>query len=276
MRFIDLQEGPNDPGIFKAIFLAGGPGSGKGYVAQQLGLQARGLKVINSDDAFEYLMRKRKLSFEMPPQEQPDRDAARQRAKDMTSTKQDLYLDGRLGIIIDGTAKDPNKMAKLKAELESIGYQTMMVFVNTSLRTALQRNLLRDRKVPSDIVMQSHEQVQANKNSLADVFTPNYDEVKQEVIDFINNDGVTLVLCDGGDKIGEFNLLSNYIKPGDFIMAHDYSQDSETFESNVNNKIWNWHEISDKDIEDACVKNNLISYKKDVFDNVVWVCKTKI
>ena len=180
MRFIDLQEGPNDPGIFKAIFLAGGPGSGKGYVAQQLGLQARGLKVINSDDAFEYLMRKRKLSFEMPPQEQPDRDAARQRAKDMTSTKQDLYLDGRLGIIIDGTAKDPNKMAKLKAELESIGYQTMMVFVNTSLRTALQRNLLRDRKVPSDIVMQSHEQVQANKNSLADVFTPNYVEVNND------------------------------------------------------------------------------------------------
>jgi hypothetical protein len=108
------------------------------------------------------------------------------------------------------------------------------------------------------------------------VFTPNYDEVKQEVIDFINNDGVTLVLCDGGDKIGEFNLLSNYIKPGDFIMAHDYSQDSETFESNINNKIWNWHEISDKDIEDTCVKNNLISYKKNVFDNVVWVCKTKI
>ena len=180
MRFIDLQEGPNDPGIFKAVFLAGGPGSGKGYVAQQLGLQSRGLKVINSDDAFEYLMRKRKLSFEMPPEEQPDRDVARQRAKEITTKKQDLYLDGRLGIIIDGTAKDPNKMAKLKAELESIGYQTMMVFVNTSLRTALQRNLLRDRKVPTDIVTQSHKQVQANKKSLADVFATNYVEVNND------------------------------------------------------------------------------------------------
>ena len=180
MRFIDLQEGPNDPGIFKAIFLAGGPGSGKGYVAQQLGLQARGLKVINSDDAFEYLMRKRKLSFDMPPQEQPDRDVARQRAKDLTNKRQDIYLDGRLGIIIDGTAKDPNKMAKLKAELESIGYQTMMVFVNTSLRTALQRNLLRDRKVPTDIVTQSHKQVQTNKDTLSDVFAPNYVEVNND------------------------------------------------------------------------------------------------
>ena len=180
MRFIDLQEGPNDPGIFKAVFLAGGPGSGKGYVAQQLGLQSRGLKVINSDDAFEYLMRKRGLSFEMPPEQQPERDVARQRAKDITNTKQDLFLDGRLGLIIDGTAKDVSKMAKLKIELEAIGYQTMMVFVNTNLKVALQRNLLRDRKVPSDIVIKSHKQVQDNKNQLAEVFGENFVEVINE------------------------------------------------------------------------------------------------
>ena len=180
MRFLDLQEGPNDPGIFKVIFFAGGPGSGKSYVANELGLISRGLKVLNSDDAFEYLMRKRDLSFEMPPEEQPQRDVARQRAKDITNKKQDIYLDGRLGLIIDGTAKDVNKMAKLKVELEAIGYQAMMVFVNTSLKTALQRNLLRDRKVPTDIVVQSHKQVQQNKNSLADVFAPNFVEVAND------------------------------------------------------------------------------------------------
>ena len=180
MRFTDLHEGPNDPGIFKAIFLAGGPGSGKGYVAQQLGLQSRGLKVLNSDDAFEFLMSKHDLSFEMPPGEQPERDAARARAKKLTSKKQDIYLGGRLGLIIDGTAKDPGKMAKLKTELEAIGYQTMMVFVNTSLRTALQRNLLRPRKVPADIVTQSHKLVQANKEQLADVFATNYVEINND------------------------------------------------------------------------------------------------
>ena len=31
-----LNEGARDPGIFKAIFLAGGPGSGKSFVAQKL------------------------------------------------------------------------------------------------------------------------------------------------------------------------------------------------------------------------------------------------
>ena len=40
-------------------------------------------------------------------------------------------------------------------------------------------------------------------------------------------------------------------------------------------KIWNWHEISDKDIEDACLRNNLKTYNKEIFDKVVWVCKIK-
>jgi predicted kinase len=180
MRFTDLQEGPNDPGIFKAVFLAGGPGSGKSYVAKKLGLSSHGLKTVNSDDAFEYLMRKRDLSFDMPPDEQSQRDDARYYAKDIIKKRQDIYLDGRLGLIIDGTAKDPDKMLNLKSELEAIGYQTFMLFVNTSLRTALQRNLSRDRKVPVDIVTNSHKLVQSNKGKIADAFLPNYLEIQND------------------------------------------------------------------------------------------------
>ncbi len=180
MRFTDLQEGPNDPGIFKAVFLAGGPGSGKSYVVKKLGLSLRGLKTVNSDDAFEYLMRKRDLSFDMPPDEQSQRDDARHHAKDIIKKRQDTYLDGRLGLIIDGTARDPDKMLNLKSELEAIGYQTFMLFVNTSLRTALQRNLSRDRKVPVDIVTNSHKLVQSNKGKIADAFLPNYVEIQND------------------------------------------------------------------------------------------------
>lgn len=107
------------------------------------------------------------------------------------------------------------------------------------------------------------------------VFFDDYKYVKQEVIDFIKNDGTTLILCDGGNKIGEFNLLSNFMKSGDFIMAHDYAEDETTFNNDIYMKIWNWHEISDKDIESACVRNNLKAYNKDIFDKVVWVCKIK-
>ena len=43
-----IEEGPNDPAIFKAVFLAGGPGSGKSYVATKI-LSGLGLKPVNSD-----------------------------------------------------------------------------------------------------------------------------------------------------------------------------------------------------------------------------------
>jgi len=108
------------------------------------------------------------------------------------------------------------------------------------------------------------------------VFNSHYTEVKQEVIDFIQQEGTTLILCDGGSKIHEFNLLSNYMKQGDYIMAHDYSQDRETFEKDVYMKLWNWYEISDKDIQEACDRNNLVTHNKETFDKVVWVCKKKI
>jgi len=107
------------------------------------------------------------------------------------------------------------------------------------------------------------------------VFNDHYTEVKQEVIDFINQDGITLILCDGGSKIHEFKILSDYMKNNDFIMAHDYSRNEETFKENVYMKIWNWHEIADKDIQESCEKNNLISYNQEIFDTVAWVCKIK-
>jgi hypothetical protein len=107
------------------------------------------------------------------------------------------------------------------------------------------------------------------------VFDSNYQSVKQDVIDFIQQDGVTLVLCDGGNKVGEFNILSNYIKENDIIMAHDYVDTRENFNENYYEKIWNWHEISESDIANACEKNNLKSYNKEIFDSVIWVCKIK-
>lgn len=180
MRFIDLIEGPNDPNIFKAVFLAGGPGSGKSYVSSILGLTAKGMRVVNSDDALEYLMRKHQLDLTMPPEQQAERDTVRKRAKQLTKTKQNLYIDGRLGLIIDGTAKDVIKMANLKDQLEELGYQTAMIFVHTDLKTALARNNLRPRRVPSDIVIQSHQQVQANKIHLSKIFGENYYEIVNE------------------------------------------------------------------------------------------------
>jgi hypothetical protein len=108
------------------------------------------------------------------------------------------------------------------------------------------------------------------------IFSEGFKSVDNEVIDYIQGEGTSIVLCDGGWKIGEFNLLSDYIKSGDFIMAHDYAYDKEFFDTQINGKIWNWHEISEMDIHESCLRNNLQSYKKEIFDIVVWVCKKKV
>lgn len=103
-----------------------------------------------------------------------------------------------------------------------------------------------------------------------------FKDIPTEIKNFITSDGVTIVLCDGGWKIGEFNLLSDYIKVGDFIMAHDYSIDKEYFEKEINNKIWNWCEIIEDDISESSLRNNLEFYNQDKFSKVVWVCKKKV
>ena len=161
IKFEQLFEGVYDPNIFKAIFLAGGPGSGKSFVAGKT-IRGEGLKVVNSDDAFEALLKKSGLSLQMPDREQSLRDPIRDKAKRITTSRKQNYLDGRLGLIIDGTGRDYDKIAKQSNELKQLGYDTYMIFVNTSLDVALERNAKRPRKVPEPIVTKSWKQVQNN------------------------------------------------------------------------------------------------------------------
>jgi cytidyltransferase-like protein len=147
----NLNEGINDPGKLKAIFLAGGPGSGKDFVMNKA-LVGNGLREINSDTAFEFLMKKNNLDPMMPEKERVEREIVRGRAKNITSKKEINSLTGRLGLIVNGTADDLEKIKSVKAELEDLGYDTMMVFVNTSDEVSRQRNFERGqagvRKVP--------------------------------------------------------------------------------------------------------------------------------
>lgn len=108
-----------------------------------------------------------------------------------------------------------------------------------------------------------------------DIFHENYTSCKQEVLDFIKSEGVTVVLCDGGNKISEFKLLSKSLKIGDYILAHDYATNKEVFETQINKKIWNWIEIVESDIETSCKVNGLVDFNKEKFNSAVWTCKKK-
>ena len=167
--FNQLQEGVYDPNIFKAFFLAGGPGSGKSYVVRRT-TGGTGLKVVNSDDDFERKLKQAGLSLKMPKSQEKDRDAIRGRAKEITSKRKENYLEGRLGLIIDGTGRESEKILYQKRQLEELGYDTYMIFVNTSLDTALQRNAERPRSVPEPIVVKSWKDVQANIGKFNSMF----------------------------------------------------------------------------------------------------------
>jgi hypothetical protein len=187
-----LNEDVYDPGILKCVFLAGGPGSGKSRVAgdlfgisKGLTVAASGLKSVNSDVAFEAQLKKSgidpkdlgKIEKENPElwtaiTEDPNGERAK--GKKTTDKMRTFYEEGRLGMIIDGTGDDIGKIKAKKQHAESLGYDTYMVFVNTSLEVAQARNKKRDRTLGEDIVNEIWKACQHNLGAFQTLFSGNF------------------------------------------------------------------------------------------------------
>ena len=176
----EIKEGVYDPGIFKAVFLAGGPGSGKSYVAgglfgipKNVNVSAYGLKMVNQDTELENFLKKYfgttdldnmpdDLFRQLTDPTDPDYSGMRTRAKELSKTRLKIYKEGRLGVIIDGTGHKFKDVKKERQSLIDAGYDTYMVFVNTSLDVAQKRNMERARKLSPEIVEKYWNEVQKN------------------------------------------------------------------------------------------------------------------
>ena len=169
-QFQYIEEGVNDPAIFKSVFLAGGPGSGKSFIVGKTGLPQLGFRVVNSDDAFEVMMKKAGKSMTSDEIFSDEGQAIRGRAKAQTRLKQDIYMKGRLGLVIDGTGKDVNKIIKQAKELQDLGYDTKMILVNTDIETAIKRDAQRSRSLGKKKVTEYWNTVQKNIGALQTVF----------------------------------------------------------------------------------------------------------
>ena len=176
-----LNEGVYDPGIFKAIFTAGGPGSGKSFAAATLFgmpekmpfVSAKGLKSVNSDKYFETYLKMSGLSQDisnMTPGEFERAMHLRKKSKTVRDAALKNYINGRLGLLIDGTGKDYAKIASQKKKLQSVGYDCFMIFVNTDLDVALERNKKRDRTLPEKLVKDAWNGVQNNLGKFQALF----------------------------------------------------------------------------------------------------------
>jgi hypothetical protein len=183
-----LVEGVYDQNILKAVFMAGGPGSGKSYTARLIFLADpdlanasatwSGLKLVNSDPAFERNLEKAgvspsdlaNLSDEEFEKMTVGPDSPRGRAKKTRDSAKGHYVDGRLGVVIDGTGDDYSKISAKKQEMENLGYDTMMIFVNTSLEVAQERNAARKRKLKPELVEDIWRDVQENMGAFQSLF----------------------------------------------------------------------------------------------------------
>lgn len=191
MKYIKLfeefvGEGVYDPGILKAFFMAGGPGSGKSYVATEIFdfpkgatssvSYATGLKLVNNDNAFEKMLKDAgydvsKLSdYAKDPEVWSEVMSVRDKAKNLTRRMQNNYIAGRLGQVIDGTGKDYDKIKGHRQLYMDLGYDTYMVFVNTSLEVALERNRMRERKLGDHMVENMWKEVQDNLGKFQKLF----------------------------------------------------------------------------------------------------------
>jgi predicted kinase len=192
----EVTEGTEDPGIFKAVFLAGGPGSGKTFVSRQLfgmpdsiNISMSGMKMVNSDKELKHLLTKYGFGTDldkMPDElfnqltnpKDKDYSGLRTHSKELTTQRMKLYRKGRLGMIIDGTGHKWKVVRKQKQELEKLGYDTYMIFVDTSLEVAQKRNQERDRILPPDLLEKSWRDVQKNRGAFKSLFKNNFIEIQ--------------------------------------------------------------------------------------------------
>lgn len=191
-----ITEGVDDPGILKCVFLAGGPGSGKSYTAKEIfgvgksvtsSVSAGGLKLVNSDMAFEKALKDNginpkdlgKIEKEDPKMwdiiaGETNPKSIRNQAKKITKQQQAFYEAGRLGMIIDGTGDEVTKIKEKKKHAESLGYDCYMVFVNTSLEVAQERNASRDRTLSEKLVAEIWRACQNNLGAFQSMFSGNF------------------------------------------------------------------------------------------------------
>ena len=202
---VQLNEGLYDPGIFKAFFLAGGPGSGKSFVTSSV-FTGTGLKLVNSDVKFERDLKKANLSLKMPDEEEYFRNIIRQSAKKFVISQLDQYIKGRLGLVIDSTGRDYDMIARQHNQLKQLGYDCYMVFVNTSLDVALERNRRRERTVPEYITTKSWNETQANTGKYQRLFGMD----KFIVVDNNKSDYELTTLT--MNKVGK--IVNKYLKAG--------------------------------------------------------------
>lgn len=167
-----LDESVEDKGIFKAVFMAGGPGSGKSYTMSQITSGTVAPRIVGFDIPFEFISKKHGIHYGDLPNDSP----IVQQVKTTTKAQLFLYLNGVLPLYIDTTAGDRGRVMERVEVLKTLGYDVGMVFVHSDFETAQKRMAHRARKVPDQIAMDLYRRAQEGRNFYQSAF-PFYREI---------------------------------------------------------------------------------------------------
>lgn len=165
----------------KAIFLAGPAGSGKSYISKQL--IPPSFNVINIDDSYEELLKASGMGMsqkDFGPEELSQAAKLMGQAQKITKEKYAELTKDLKDVVVDGTGGASKPLLKKKAELEALGYDTLILALYVSPITSLERNLQRDRNLLPSIVVRTWRD-----------YTKNIEEYKAAFGDdfiLINND----------------------------------------------------------------------------------------
>jgi nicotinamide mononucleotide adenylyltransferase len=138
-------------GRHKAIFVTGGPGSGKDIVVREC-IASQKIVEHNFSQVLDILNDKHKLAMRSM---NPKYESVRTRSP----------------LIINGPADDLEKIGRIKEELEELGYQTMMVFVDTTDNVSKERNTFLSKMMMESIRQDKWQKAQENAEQLTEMFT---------------------------------------------------------------------------------------------------------
>ncbi|MFA5485398.1 MAG: hypothetical protein WC260_04095 [Candidatus Pacearchaeota archaeon] len=127
--------------------------SGKSYTAKKIRSGSIEARIVNTDKFFPFF--KDEWEKWLP---------IKDRVKKINKDQLVLYINSILPLAVDGTAGDPSLLLRRRGILESFGYDTGMVFVNTSLETALERASKRSRPVNPEFITETYKKIQKLKN----------------------------------------------------------------------------------------------------------------
>jgi len=221
-----IKEGINDKGIFKAVFLAGLPGAGKTTIAQKITDGAVGPRHVNTDIGYEHLLQKHGVSADTSawalygPQ-----------SKSLNKEMLYQYLNSMLPLFVDGTSSNSGALIRRQGILESLGYDTAMVWINIDLETAIHRVQQRERKVDPKFIRDLHSKMEQNKQFFKGKFGSNFIEVDNNNDNFDAMESKTASTADKffsgnvNNPIGSNTIIKMQENSEKYLIPNIYSPD---------------------------------------------------